>query len=285
MVLDIKEKILMGIKNLPTLPTVYAALSEAMNDQMATPQKIAEIISTDQISVFKILKVANSPFFGFRGRIDTISQAIMYLGFSEIKNIVFSLSVIKTFTNSAVLSVFRPIDFWAHSIAVGISTRKIGIAIGERNLENYFLGGILHDIGKLILIEVLKDKYLEVINYSKEKSCTINDAENKVLGMNHAQVGHMVAKKWELPSSIRNTIYRHHTLVEVSEENQKLAASVHLADIMARVLKLGNAGDPQIPAPNSKIWEILHLPPKFFTNIGETILEDYKHTINLMLVD
>jgi len=282
--LELKERILQGIKSLPTLPTIYSALTEAMSDKLASPTKIAEVISTDQVSVFKILKVANSPFFGFRGRVDTISQAIMYLGFGEIRNIVFSLTVINFFSQDKYLKSFNPLDFWAHSIAVGISSRKIAKEIGERRLENFFLSGILHDIGKLIFIDILGEEYNEVFEYAKQNSCSINKAESEVLGINHAQAGHLIAEKWELPKSIQETIYSHHTLTGISDSN-KLVRAVHLGDIMARALNLGNPGDKLIPQPDEKVWIDFGLPNGFFTSNYESILEDFEHTINLMLVE
>ncbi len=281
--MDIKERILSKVKNLPTLPTVYAALSEAIQDPRASSEKIAAIISNDQVSSFKILKVANSPFFGFRGKIGTISQAIMYLGFNEVRNIVFALSVMDFFSKDKTLLNFRPVDFWAHSIAVGIISRAIGRGVGDRNLENYFLSGILHDIGKLLFFNALHEEYAEVLDIVENNNISIKEAEKKVLGMDHSDAGFLLADKWKLPVSLQKVISNHH-IGRSNDTSDLLVGSVHLADICARVMDLGYPGDNLVPEPNPKVWEVVKLPPGFFTASKSKILEDYEQAVHMMLI-
>ena len=269
--MDIRDKIIASVKNLPTLPTIYAALTDAINQKLASSQSIAEVLASDQVSVFKILKVANSPFFGFRGKIDTMNQAIMYLGFNEIKNIVFSLTVINFFSNKKLLEKFRPADFWAHSIAVGIIARKIGQAVGESKLDNYFISGILHDIGKLILLETVSEEYQKVLDTCEIEGVAICEAEKKVIGIDHAEAGRLIAEKWMLPKTLQNVISDHHTLLDLTSSANKLIPAVHIADVTARALNLGFAGDELIPEPVEKVWEVLGLSAGFFNSSIESI--------------
>ena len=278
------EKILTDISNLPTLPTVYTSLSEAMENPRTSTDSLAKIISTDQASSFKILKIVNSPFYGFRGKIDTISQAIIYLGFNEVRNIIFALSIISAFSKDKNLKQFSPVDFWAHSIAVGIATRMIGIAIGEKNIENFFLGGVFHDIGKLIFFEYAAADYLKVISIVNSKNCSIKDAEKEVFGIDHSKAGQIVSEKWKLPISIQNVIYYHHQ-GQVKKENNSLVAAVHVADIVARILELGYAGDDLIPEPNIKVWDVLKLNNGYFQTLKNKLIQDFDHTVRLMLID
>lgn len=194
--MDVIKKIIDGVNNLPTLPTVYTHLSQAMENPNTTKEEIARIISADQAATFKILKVANSPFYGLRGRIDTISQALLYLGFNEVKNIVFALSIINAFSKNKIFKKFKPLDLWAHSIGVGVATRLIGAVVGEKNLENYFLAGIFHDIGKLVFFEYVPNEYAKVIELVESKKIPIKDAELEILGLNHARAGQLIAEKW-----------------------------------------------------------------------------------------
>jgi HD-like signal output (HDOD) protein len=276
------EIIIQNIKNLQTLPTIYTSISEALKDPLVTPEKLAQIISKDQVSSVKILKVANSPFYGFRGRIDTISQAILYLGFDEIKNIIFALSVVNIFTKDREILNFKPTDLWAHSIAVGIATRLIGSAVGEKELENYFLAGIIHDIGKLLFIEFIPKDYVKVLKLVGEKNCSIKDAEIEILGMDHCKAGQILAEKWKLPNGLQDAILLHHTGIKANQSN-KLLASVHIADILATALDLGKSGDQIIPEPNIKVWEIINLPKGFFAAIKKKLIEDFNQTVSVML--
>jgi len=278
------ENIIHNINNLQTLPTIYSSISEAVSDPLATPEKLSKIISMDQVSSFKILKVANSPFYGFRGRIDTISQAILYLGFSEIKNIIFALSIVSFFSKNKAILNFRPVDLWAHSIGVGIATRIIGSSVGEKNLENYFLAGIIHDIGKLLFFEFISGDYEKVLKFVEGNNCSIKEAETEVLGIDHCRAGQLLAEKWKLPPSFNDAILYHHAGVKGDEQN-KLIASVHIADILARALELGNAGDNLIPQPNFKVWEIIKLPGGFFPSVRDKLIEDFNQTVRLMLIE
>ncbi len=277
------EQIIQNINNLQTLPHIYSSISDALQDPMASPDKLSRIIAADQVSTFKILKVANSPFYGFRGKIDTISQAILYLGFNEIQNIIFALSVISFFDKNKSILNLKPVDLWAHSIAVGIASRLIGSSIGERNIENYFIAGILHDIGKLVLIEFVSDEYEKVLRLVKQKKCLIKDAEKEVLGFDHCRIGQALVAKWKLPESLNDVILFHHDGVKGKESN-RLLASVHIANILVEILELGNSGDILVQQPNLSVWDIIKLPKGFFPHIRNKLIEDFKQTVSLMLV-
>ncbi len=278
------EKIISGVNNLPTLPTVYSALSEAVDNPLTSSEDLAKLIASDQASAFKILKVINSPFYGFRRRIDTISQGILYLGFNEVKNIISALSVINFFSKNKLILDFNPVDFWAHSIGVGITTRIIGTTIGERNIENYFLAGIIHDIGKLVFFEFAPDDYKHVLEIVESENCFIKDAEAKVFGIDHTVAGQMLAEKWKMPQSIQDTIRQHHNGFIPGEIN-KLVAAVHIGDITARMLELGNPGDNLVPEPSNKAWEILGIPKGFFCLMRKKIKDDFTQTVRLMLAE
>ena len=276
------EKIIRNVNDLRTLPTIYSSISESMNDPYNTLEKLARVISFDQVSSFKILKVANSPFYGFRGKIDTISEAVLHLGFNEIKNIVFALSILKIFTKGKNIMNFRPVDLWAHSIGVGIATRLVGEKIGEKELENYFLAGIIHDIGKILFIEFLPEEYIKVLKYVQEKNCSVIDAETEILGINHCKAGYLLAEKWKLPVQLRDVIFFHHT-GKNNGQFDRITAAVHVADIFVKAMELGNTGDNLIPEPNFNVWEKLNLPEDFFPSILNKLKENFSRNVRIML--
>lgn len=271
-----------NIKKLPTLPTIFSAISDAMADPMVTNDEIAKIISGDQASTFKILQVANSAFYGFRNRIDTISQAIMVLGFNEVRNIVLALSVINIFSKEKEIVNFNPVKFWAHSIGVGITTRLVGKESGLTNLENYFISGILHDIGKLFFYIFAGKEYSDVLRIVDEKNCSIYNAETEVFGFDHAYIGSKVAERWHLSHNIIHAI-KYHQIGPVNEKYGKLVAAVHVSNIFTQMMELGNPGDELIPAPNLKAWEVLNLPGDSFDRISKILISDFEQTVNLLL--
>lgn len=278
------EKIIDKINYLPTLPTVFSRLSDAMSNPRISNDEIAAIISSDQAAAIKVLKVVNSAFYGFSGRIDTITRAILYLGLNEVSNLIFAMSVINLFKKKQALMNFRPVEFWAHSIAVGVATRLVGSSMKIQNLENYFLSGILHDIGKLILFEYAGEDYAKVLTLADEKNILIIEAEKEVLGFDHAAIGEQLAIKWNLPSSIKNVIKFHHSGIAAGT-NEKLVAAIHIGDIIARTLNLGYPGDNLVPEPNEIVVEKLKLNKNFFSETFTGILKDFELTSKLLLSD
>jgi putative nucleotidyltransferase with HDIG domain len=277
------EKILMKVKDLPTLPAVYSAVCDAIDSPRSTAEDVARVISTDQASTIKVLKIANSAFFGFSGRIETISRAVVVLGYDEIRSFVLSSSVMNLFKKHPILHRFHPRAFWAHSIAVGLITRALGKRMGVVHLENFFVAGILHDIGKLFFFEFAEEDYSRVLTLVDEKGCFIREAELEVLGIDHALAGSMMADQWKLPEPIRNALHYHHFGM-VGEEPDLIVACVHLGDILARALTLGNPGDDLVPQPNEGIWEVLKLQPGTIRKMVPVLLRDYEDTIRSMLL-
>lgn len=276
------ERLISKVDEFPTLPTIYSTLLDVMSNPRSTANDVATVISQDQSSASKILKASNSSIYGFRGRISTISQAIVFIGFDEVKNLVTALSIIHMFKGSKKSLFFNPIDLWKHSLAVGVISRHIGKTIGVTNLENYFLAGILHDIGKLLFFKVIPEEYSQVINQAIEKNMTIRDAEQEYLGITHTVAGEILAEKWKLPTLLKNVI-RYHANGVIDGEVDQLTGIVHIANITAAMLGLGTSGEEIISAPNPKVWDRIKLPDQFFTTNLESIIVSYEESIELLL--
>lgn len=281
MKVDIRSRILTGIESLPTLPNVYTSLVEVLESPVVSTKLVAEVISSDQASAFRVLKVANSPFFGFRGRINTINQAIMYLGLNEVKNIVLALAVIDTFSRQKLFEKISPNDFWKHSIAVGITSRIIAKMSGQADFENYFLAGILHDIGKLVFMETAPTQFSDSLELVRREGVKILEAEKKILGLDHTEAGLILTKKWKLPFFFQRVISEHHRGVS-NDAYENIVASVHLSNIVVKFLNLGDSGNKIIERPNPEVWDIIRLPHGFFSVTREKIISDFTQTAGLM---
>jgi len=281
---NIREKIIHVTNNLPTLPTIYTSISESMANPLTTADDIAKIIATDQAAASKVLRVANSPIYGFRGNIDTISKAIFNLGFNEVRNIVLALSVINFFSKSKSIDSFRPIEFWQHSIAVGIGARLIANESGIKNLENYFLAGILHDIGKLLIFQIAPEEYANVLETARNEKMFIRTVEKESFGLDHSTAGRYLADKWKLPEPLKNCISFHHSGFYTTKPDN-LLISVHLADVFSRMLNLGFPGDNLVPQPSAMVWDQVKLPTNMFSKILDTLISDYQESVSLLLQD
>ncbi len=281
--MDLLKKIISKADEFPTLPTIYQTLSDVLANPRSTAADVAEVISEDQSAASKVLKAGNSPIYGFHGRISTVSQAIVFIGFEEVRNLIIAMGIIDIFRSVKENSLLNPVDIWKHSIAVGTITRIIGKHLGASNLENYFLAGILHDIGKLLFLKFIPDEYAKVVNYAIDNNVSAREAENEILGVNHIVAGEILAEKWKLPPTLKDAI-RYHTIGKSDNANNSLVGSVHIANIAASLLSFGQAGDDIVQIPNQDIWKLLELPDDFWTTNYHNILVDYESAITIFLL-
>ncbi|MDQ1265126.1 MAG: hypothetical protein QG635_276 [Bacteroidota bacterium] len=275
------NRVLDQVNEFPTLPTIYSALLDVIANPRSTVADVAKIIERDQSSAVKILKAVNSSVYGLQVKVTTISQAIFHLGFNEIKNLVITLSLVKIFSGINSVNSFNIVDFWKHSIAVGVITRLIGSVRGEKNIEDYFVSGIIHDIGKLFFLKFFPKEYSEAVDDAFNKDITIRQSESGKFNATHNMVGDVIAKKWKLPVGIRNVITSHFSGM-VNGKCESLVATVHLANIISKIMKLGASGDKLVQQPNIQMWEALNLPANSIMSMMPRILSDYNQSASIL---
>jgi putative nucleotidyltransferase with HDIG domain len=276
------SNLIKNIKEFSTLPTVYSSLVDVLADPKSTTQDVSNIIACDQASTTKVLRVVNSPIYGFSGQIDTVSRAIFILGFNEIYNLILTSYIMDFFSKKDAVLDFRPVDFWGHSIAVGIATRLIGQKQGLPNQENFFVTGVLHDIGKLVFFEFSEDQFAEALALSKKTQKSLHSAEKTVFGMDHSETGALLAERWRFPSSIIKAI-RHHQTGIVPGKNDSLTAAIHLGNILCRALELGYPGDDFIPQPNPQAMDNINAQPDLLKEITPSLLKNFEETTKFLL--
>ncbi|MFY8162566.1 MAG: HDOD domain-containing protein [Candidatus Kapaibacteriota bacterium] len=281
--MKIINKIIKEIEEFPTLPTIYSTLSDVTANPRSTATDVANVIAQDQASATKVLKTSNSALYGYRGRINSISQAVVYIGFEEVKNLCIALSVIDMFALNSISKILSPVDLWKHSIAVGVISRYIARTLGVKNLEDYFVAGVVHDIGKLLFLKSIPEIYTKVLEYSIEHQVSLRVVEKEIIGISHTLAGKLLAEKWRLPKGIIEVISNQYIGVTDSKALQ-LVATVHLANVVATMLELGKAGDDLVPPINPKVYEVLKLHPNFFTRALPVIIKEYQESVNLLLI-
>jgi len=277
--------IVQRIEGLPTLPTILAQMNRMMLDPKTTAKDMAQLIASDPTVTARILKVVNSAFYGFPSRISTISHAIVILGFNTVKSIVLSSSVFDTFGgNGSQDGGFKREDFWRHSLACGAAAKVIGRHAGEAALEEFFIAGLLHDVGKVVLDHGLREDYAAIRTDVKARGILIREAEEARLGINHADVGGWLFSEWKLNRGLVKAVACHHNPV-LADEHMKAASIVHLADIFARALQVGSGGDDQIPPIRQAAWDAVGLKVEHMTDLlRETELEIVKASVFLDFV-
>lgn len=232
------------IDELPSLSIVILKIEEMLNDPDLTAGDLVQVISSDQALMSRILRVVNSGFYGIKNHIGSLKHAIMMLGFRTIKNIVLTTEVFKVFSENEK-NVFDRYLFWKHSLACGCAAKVTAEFLGMEKSEEIFIGGLLHDIGKLVLDHYAKREFKEVIEKVVFKDIPIIDAETEVFGFNHAMVGKLLAEKWGFPDSLKSMIGYHHVPLK-SGNFFKESASIKIGDFLARAFSMGFAGDDKI---------------------------------------
>lgn len=271
------------VENLPTLPSIVMEVNKMLQDPNTSIRQLSEIIERDQSFVSKILKLVNSAFFGLRSKVGNISHAITLLGFSTIRNAVLSVSVISAFTDDNDFTGFDITDFWKHSIAVAVTSRNLAEKSRLHSQDESFIGGLLHDIGKVILFQYFKDLFLKIWEIFKNGGQPFYLVEREALQIDHAQIGAHLAEKWQLPKELVNAIRCHHEINEALKD-QNLLMIVHTADLIVNNL-LGNPpGEIDFAKVSPNALKALESPLReassWFPEVFTEIESAYKILIN-----
>ncbi len=252
------KSVIENLTDIPTLPTVVSKITTLMQNPRTSAGEVGQAITTDQSLTSKTLKLVNSAFYGFPGRINTITHAIVILGFTTVKNIVLTASIFDALSKKGRNQFFDVEAFWLHSIATGAISKVIAENMKSKYTEEAFIGGLLHDLGKVICNICAEEEYNKVIRYQRENDCLIKDAELKVLKVTHQDVGGWIASKWNLPKDLSAVLQYHHYPLSAGAY-EELASIVHLADILCRGLGVGSGGDNKVPIVEDSVWNKLKL--------------------------
>lgn len=235
-----------SVTDLPTLPSVVGKITSQIGNPTTNAADIGRLIEQDQVLTGKVLRLVNSAYYGFPKQIKSIQHAVVILGFNKVKTIILTASVFGAFSGRrpGALNLQR---FWQHSLAAAISAKSTAELIGAPHVaEDAFVGGLLHDIGKIVMDQYQPAIYAPIVKYAGDKGILLLDAEREVMGLDHAVVGGWMMEKWRLPPSIVHMVEDHHK-PGASGERRDLIAAIHLGDILARALGVGYGGDYRMP--------------------------------------
>jgi putative nucleotidyltransferase with HDIG domain len=232
--MDNKEvwETLENIKNLPTLPTIYFKVNKLLQDKEASIENVAHVIEIDQAMSSGVLRLVNSAFYGLRSRTNSVSHAVMVMGFNAIKNAIVSVAIFDTLSIKDRYPNFNITDFWRHSVSVAVLSKQLAEKSRLVSPDDAFMAGLLHDIGKIIMLTHFKEDFGKVWETVQKTKCSFNDAEMKVASIDHVQIGSYLARKWQLPEYVIQAISSHHFYITTSESSG-LVECVMLADILS----------------------------------------------------
>ena len=240
-----------NIGTLPTVPGVLKKLSSIIEKPRITLVEISSFISNDPALTTKVLKMVNSAIYGFPGRIASVSHATMLLGLNVIKGLLLGVSVFELMQKTMH-------GLYEHSLGCAIASRVLAQKKGLKEPEEISVAGLLHDIGKVILMLEFQKEYEAAMNEARTKNISIFEAEKVQFNATHANVGSWLAEKWCFPRNLIEVIECHHR--PALAKNAPLeTAIVHTADILVRARGFGFAGENLVPAVHPAAFELLKL--------------------------
>lgn len=254
-----------AIEGIPTIPVALRRLLEVIENPKVSLSEIGSFILKDPAITSRLLKVVNSPVYGFPGRISTVSQALIMLGLDVARGVLLGVSVFDIMDK--VLS-----GLWEHSVGCAIVARTIARMKSIDNYEEVSVAALLHDIGKVVLGLKFPDKYEKTISDAGRRNCHISDSERRVFEVTHAIAGAWLLEKWKFPINLVEAVEHHHK-PHLSKNAPLMASVVHFSDIVIRARGIGFAGDNIVPAINSTAWEMLELTERDLKEVLQEIEE------------
>lgn len=262
-----------NLANLPTLPGVVQVITRMVDVDEVSAKDIADVISRDQVLTSKILKMVNSPVYGFPERIASVSHALVLLGFNTIKSVVLTTAVFDQ------LGKERP-GFWQHSLGTALVSKHIARTIKLADPDEIMMAGLLHDLGKVVLAFVAPEDYAAALMIADLGAKSIRAAEIEVFGVDHCDVGGWVCKGWRLPARLCDAVIHHHHPSR-AVQNKRVAAVVHVADILARTLAYGDPGDRTMPRLDHPAFEMLGLGKEQIDQIVVSTEIEYRSCVHI----
>ena len=232
---------LMQAGNPPSLPEIYYQLTPLIEKPDTSVGEVAHLILQDQSLTSRILKLANSAFFGHSAEVATIEVAVQLIGLREIHNLVLATSVIKAF-DRVLTDLLDVASFWQHSIACGIASALLAEGRNDAAPERMFIGGLLHEIGLLIMVLNAPEESCLILERCESEGEIASKVEREVFGFDHAMLGAELAWLWKLPRTLIDTIECHHSPPDSSPTTADTFL-VHYADFITSALEFGNSGE------------------------------------------
>ncbi|MFD2228982.1 HDOD domain-containing protein [Alkalimarinus sediminis] len=225
------------VDKIPTFQESVHRILALTTSPDCSAKDLVQVIEHDPILTIKVLKLVNSAYFGLSQEVTSVNHSVVYVGINTIKNVAISVATTGALpkTNKAGLNMNR---FWEHSLAVGVIAKLLAEhkGVGKNEQANYFVAGLLHDIGKVLFAHFIPADYQQVLQKSEVEKIPLHLAEKQLLGFDHSEIGAMIAEKWQLPTDLISSIRGHHTAVE--QEQTPLSLAIYAANQAAHYLEL-----------------------------------------------
>lgn len=273
------EQIIEKVGDLVSLPEVCVRVNALIDDPNSTISDVSKVISQDPGMTARMLRIANSAFYGLSYKVDTVDKAATIIGMSKIRELVLATSVAKTLPND----IFTMHAFWKHSIYCGLAAKALSLAIKKGQADALFIAGLLHDVGQLVMFHVIREETSEALMASVEEpdEPPIDEVERRMIGFDHCQLGSALASKWQLPDLLCDCIAFHHQ-PGLAERNQDEVAIIHMADTLAHLAEIRSEELDDAPPISPEVIEAFGLTEDSLLEIVASLQEDFSEVQTLL---
>jgi putative nucleotidyltransferase with HDIG domain len=261
------KQLVKGIAKLTSLPEVCMKVNEMVDDPRSSAADIGKVISRDPALTAQLLRMANSAFYNFPSRVDTISRAITVVGSRELRYLVLALSAVRIFTRIPV-ELINMASFWRHSVYCGVVARLLASHCRVLHSERLFVAGLLHDVGRLAMMNRAPELAKEALIKAQTDRIFPEQAEFELFGFTHADVGRVLLQQWNMPSALCETVACHHDIAK-AEEAKLDTAIVHIANVITNRTELSIEEGDLVPEIDPQAWQITGLSEEEIAEIAE----------------
>lgn len=273
------DKLVLSGSQIASFPVNYHRINKAMEDHRSSMDTIGRIISDDPGLTARLLKIANSSFYNTPFPVDTVTRALTMIGTKQLKDLVAATLITDMFSGMAGAKVDME-AFWKHSIGCGVMARVIATAKREINVERYYLTGLLHDVGRIVIFSKLSNQVDKLISISNEEKKSMVQTEQEILGFDHAELGSRLLEKWQLPADIYIPIKYHHTPA-LAKDYLLETSTIHVANIIATSARFGSSGDVRVPPLDPAAWDRIGLPVSSIPNLLEHANSQFQDALSI----
>jgi putative nucleotidyltransferase with HDIG domain len=275
------EDLIRGAIDVGTVQTMYHRLVQVIDHPLSSASDVGKVIAEDPGLTARLLKLVNSPIYGFPSRIDTVSQAISIVGMTQLRDLAIGTAFIRMFAN--VPSQLVDMDsFWRHSIACGLAARLLAAQRREANVERFFIAGLLHDIGRPIIYTRAPLEGAAALLEANRTGRLLFEVEQKMLGFHHGAVGAVLLERWRLPRMLTEAVAWHHA-PHLAARFPLETAAVHTADVIANALGFGSSGEHLVPSFDATAWDLLELSPDTVPVLLRQIEMQFGHAVEAIM--
>lgn len=275
------KELVANAKSLASFPAIVDQITTEIRNPRSSIHTLSDIIMQDTGLAGRLLHLANSSFYGFSAKVTTVSQALNIIGFNQLRDLSMATSVVSMFKGIPPELVNME-SFWRHSLGCGIAARILATYRREANIERFFVAGLLHDVGRLIIYQQIPVEAKAILEKRDTSNQLLVEVEQEELGFTHADVGGLLLQQWKLPQPLVEAVGLYHspgrpTLYAVE------VAIVHVADIISNAMELGTSGERYVHPMSEKAWKRLELGADIMEQLPDEVDVQFNSVVKLFM--